>query len=74
MIKIGGNQYMDIENCNLAELKEIAKEKGVKNISKLKKEELIELLTKNENTEKPVKKERDRYKDTNEDDYIIEGI
>ena len=26
---------MDIENSNLAELKEIAKEKGLKNISKL---------------------------------------
>ena len=64
---------MDIENCNLAELKEIAKEKGVKNISKLKKEELVEILNKDKNTEQP-KKENDRYKVTNEEDFIVEGI
>ena len=32
----------NIENMTLAELKELAKEKGIKNISKLKKDELIE--------------------------------
>ena len=64
---------MDIENCNLSELKEIAKEKGIKNISKLKKEELVELLNKNESAEQP-KKEKDGYKVTNEDDFIVEGI
>ncbi len=35
---------MDLENLSLIELKEMAKEKGIKNISKLKKEELIEKL------------------------------
>ena len=39
----------------LAELKEIAKERGIKNISKLKKSELIEELVKNE----PKKIEKD---------------
>ena len=31
----------NIEDLSLAELKELAKDKGVKNISKLKKEELV---------------------------------
>ena len=39
---MGGN-YMD-DNIQLTELRKIAKEKGMKNISKLKKNELIELL------------------------------
>ena len=37
---------MDIEEYTLSELKSLAKDKGVKNISKLKKEELIEILKK----------------------------
>ena len=35
---------MDLKNATLVELRQIAKEKGVKNVSKLKKEELIDLL------------------------------
>ena len=35
---------MDFENISLIELKEKAKEMGIKNISKLKKEELVSLL------------------------------
>lgn len=35
---------MNIENCTLVELRQLAKEKNIKNVSKLKKEELIELL------------------------------
>ena len=35
---------MNIENYTVAELKELAKEKGLKNISKLNKDELFELL------------------------------
>ena len=68
---------MSLEDYNLNELKEIAKEKGIKNISKLKKEELIDVLkissnnigVKNTNTES-----EERYKITNEDDFIVEGI
>ena len=44
----------NLEELTLTELKEIAKEKEIKNISKLKKEELIELLSNNskiDNTE-----------------------
>ena len=36
---------MNLENHTLVELRQIAKEEGVKNSSKLKKEELIEVLT-----------------------------
>lgn len=64
---------MDLENYNLTELKELAKEKGIKNISKMKKEELITVLSE-ENTPKTDNKEKERYKITNEDDFIVEGI
>ena len=71
-------------NLQLVELRKIAKEKGLKNISKLKKDELIELLNnleEGENTietkEIKVVKEQNTnegYKVTNEDDDIVEGI
>ena len=68
---------MSLEEYNLAELKELAKEKGIKNISKLKKEELIHVL--NSISANDVKKNvgidsEERYKITNEDDFIVEGI
>lgn len=40
---------MDLENYTLIELRQLAKEKGIKNTSKLKKEEIIEKLLKLEN-------------------------
>lgn len=40
---------MDLENSTLVELRQLAKEQGVKNVSKLKKEELIEMLSTTEN-------------------------
>lgn len=40
---------MDLENYTLVELHQLAKEKGIKNTSKLKKEEIIEKLLKLEN-------------------------
>ncbi len=42
---------MDFENCTLVELRQLAKEKGIKNTSKLKKEELIEALMEENNTD-----------------------
>ncbi len=36
---------MRFENCTLVELRQLAKEKGIKNVSKLKKDELIEVLS-----------------------------
>ncbi len=36
---------MNFEDCTLVELRQLAKEKGVKNVSKLKKDELIQMLS-----------------------------
>lgn len=74
---------MDFEKLTLTELRELAKNEGIKNISKLKKEELISALqqTKNNSDIKEVEIEDEKkennisgYKLTNEDDEIIEGI
>ena len=43
------------ENMQLPELRELAKERGLKNISKLKKSELIELLKAEEGKQTPEK-------------------
>ena len=73
-------------NLQLTELRKIAKEKGVKNISKLKKDELIEVLNNlenEENTNNETSKNDETssasannggYKVTNEDDEIVEGV
>ena len=45
---------MNLENYTLVELRQLAKEKGIKNTSKLKKEELIQLLTENKEVEKDI--------------------
>ena len=68
---------MNIEDYNLIELKELAKEKGIKNISKYKKDELIYLINESAKSEKNDKNSSDseeRYKITNEEDFITEGI
>mgnify|MGYP001035545080 FL=1 len=77
------------ERYTLVELRQLAKEKGIKNVSKLKKEELIEYLTNIQgetalqseeevSTEIPKKEEKvdnnSGYKVTNEEDEIVEGI
>ena len=67
----------NIEDLSLVELKELAKDKGVKNISKLKKEELIEVLSNNSSVSNVPTQTQDngeRYKLTNEGDFIVEGI
>lgn len=64
---------MNFDELTLAELKEKAKEKGLKNISKLKKEELIEALSTNNPTAAEVT-EDGGYKLTNDGDEIVEGI
>lgn len=46
---------MNFEDCTLVELRQLAKEKGVTNVSKLKKDELIKLLSEQE-SEKVTKK------------------
>ncbi len=78
---------MNYEDMSLTELKEVAKEKEIKNISKLKKEELIQVLkerqtqteaTKTESIQKegvtPQYKPQGEYKVTSEEDKIAEGI
>ena len=69
---------MNIENYTLAELKELAKEKGLKNISKLNKDELFELLNEENKVEETkasnINNDGERYKVTNEEDSIVEGI
>ena len=51
---------MDLENYTLVELRQLAKEKGIKNTSKLKKEEIIEELLKLDN-EQPIEAEEIEY-------------
>ena len=74
----------NLEDYTLVELRQLAKEKGVKNVSKLKKDELIELLKDTSNNEeqenvslkedKNVETKNETYKITNDEDEIVEGI
>jgi transcription termination factor Rho len=54
-----GNQY---DSMTLANLREIAKEKGLKNITTMKKSELIEVLIKVSSEEEPVQTEKQEVK------------
>ena len=74
---------MNLEDCSLSELRELAKNKNIKGYSKYKKSELIDLLKENatdnsenkkENTENIVTESNTSYKITNSDDKIAEGI
>ena len=73
---------MNFNDLKITELKELAKEKGIKNISKLKKDELIAELKKiseekeeiNADIKNDNSSEQEGYKLTNEGDSIAEGI
>ena len=81
---------LDLNGMTLTELKELAKQNNIKNISKLKKEELIIVLkqvvdgeNKDNSSSDNIKVERQYdengnsiidYKLTNEGDSIVEGI
>ena len=79
---------MNLNDCTLVELRQLAKERGIKNVSKLKKEDLIDILSegkdKVENNEQntnenineniPSTSSSVTYKVTNQDDEIVEGI
>ena len=70
-----GEDYMDFENLSLTELKEKAKEMGIKNISKLKKEDLISLLTEqNKSKDNSTNASDGGYKLTSDGDEFVEGI
>lgn len=77
----GATLIMNFDDLSLAELKEKAKEEGLKNISKFKKEELINILneyekTLEENVENDFKEitTEEGYKLTSESDEVVEGI
>ena len=80
---------MNMEDYTLVELRQLAKERDIKKVSKLKKEELIDLLS--NNTDREDDKITDKgdektnieynnaeklngYKVTNQEDEIVEGI
>ena len=63
---------MNLEELSLSELKDKAKERGLKKISKLKKEEIISILN-SEKKEDTVNNESG-YKLTNEGDEFVRGI
>ena len=54
---------MDLNECTLVELRQMAKDKGVKNVSKLKKEELIEILSDNKQINDEEKRKQLKIKD-----------
>lgn len=55
----------------LPELRKLAKEKGIKNVSKLKKNELIELLQENENEDTAAKSEANmEIKEEAKEDFV----
>ncbi len=80
---------MELESLSLVDLRNLAKDKGILNVSKLKKAELIEKIMENynnksiqkddETSEKAVKQEEIQnseveYKLNSEDDEYVEGI
>ena len=72
---------MNFKDYTLVELRQLAKEKGLKNVSKLKKEELIEFLESNseninikEIDDSSSSTNSESYKLTNSDDEIVEGV
>ncbi len=70
---------MNYNEMSLMDLRELAKEKGLKNISKLKKDELIKLLDSQNEAPSEIKVEEKMnndsgYKVTNDEDEIVEGI
>lgn len=73
---------MDLDNLSALQLKELAKQHEIKNISKYKKNELIDLLKNtlenNSNIDEivtdKVEENDSTYKLTNEGDFIVEGI
>ncbi len=69
---------MNFENYTLVELRQLAKEKGMTNVSKIKKDELIAALSQldseQEKNEETTEITNESYKVTNSEDQIVEGI
>ena len=71
---------MNLEDCTLVELRQLAKEKGIKNVSKLKKEELIKELSKEDNNVQTsevevaeINKENESEEEKHDEVRIVEG-
>ena len=65
---------LELENMTLLELRNFAKEQNIKNISKLKKEELIMLLKQVAETSKPQEKVKEENKYDKEDEEQYESV
>lgn len=78
---------MNLEELSLSELRDKAKEEGIKNIAKFKKEELISILKEeigeNKQSEQSVEPQKNNFKEiiteegyklTSEGDEVVEGI
>lgn len=67
---------MNLEDCTLVELRQLAKEKGIKNTSKLKKEELVQELQKLEisSSQEPSNKNVEDYSNINEEVSKVENL
>ena len=79
---------MDLKDYTLVELRQLAKENGAKNVSKLKKDELLEYLLNEKDAKKDTNLQEAENKDiteldgmhetgyklTNADDQIVEGV
>ena len=69
---------MDFKNCTLVELRQLAKEKGIKNVTKLKRQELCDMLKELESEDiKEEKIEETESERINEDSHpepkVVEG-
>ena len=59
---------MNFENCTLVELRQLAKEKGITNVSKLKKDELISILL--ESSENSTKKQENTISEDSQNSVL----
>ena len=64
----------ELENMTLLELRNFAKEKNIRNISKLKKDELIVLLKQVAETSKPQVEEKEEIRYDKNDDEQLEDV
>ena len=56
---------MNLEECTLVELRQLAKERGIKYVSKLKKDELIEMLSQEKSSVEAERKETETVQNNN---------
>ena len=64
----------ELEKMTLLELRNLAKEQNIRNISKLKKDELITLLKQVAETSKPQQEEKEEIRYDKNDEEQLEGV